>query len=465
MNNAYGGVQKNEPDDEDGFISCLEYRHCPEGPDGEFPEGFVATAIGSPEYIHAVIDIGDNPYTWEQEGELVGGLGCTHFGAIRRPGAMWFDSWLKHIRSPQTELNRRQSQQMEHANRVASGPFIYPIGFSTFKHSLSNDPARMYEGPAHTSWLPQWVQPPQMPNYVVEAGRAALSILSYIVSPFGQTETKGSSGYHYAAMLEEKRTKAGPLVDEWEGSWEAHSNLELRMFQRHQGIPVNISVPMAPAGRGSFQPRTGRWRQEWYSAADVEGDIQAIVDQGSALPTSTLASLAFWAEGAKSGMINPLEPSIRQKFYQDMRWGDAMGTLSDMRQDYENAEHNIHLAQDLAQQQPLVNPQVDDLGVHEQVYRNFLKTDQFKAWNPMAQLRLQQLHGIVQLLLQRQAMQATMMQAALAGGATVGGGGENPQLASAAAIGPGEPMGGQQTMTQGFGNAILPNSAGPHEPG
>lgn len=455
---SFGGLNKNEPDDQDQFIQCIEFRRAP---DDEYPNGFVATAIGDIEQVYAVVDIGDNPYVWEEEGELVGGHGCVHFGAIRRPGTVWFDSWLKHIRSPQTELNRRQNQQMEHGNRVASGPFIYPTGFATFDHSLSNDPARTHKGDPNARWLPQWVQPPQMPSYVVEAGKAALSILSYIVAPFGSAEQKGTSGFHYAAMLEEKRVKAGPLVDEWVTSWAEYANLELRMWQQHQIIPMSINVPNPARGRGSFKPGGGGWRQEWYSAADIEGDILAVVDPSSALPTSQLATLAFYAEGAKSGMINPMEPAIRQMFYQDMKWGDALGTLDDMRQDMENAEHNIHLCQDLTQPQPLINPQIDDLQVHEQVYRNFQKTSTFQAWDDMAKLRMMQLHGLTQVFLQRQLMAATMMQTALAGGAQMGG---NPVLESAGAVGPGAPQGGQQTMTQGFGDAVTPNSAGPHSP-
>jgi hypothetical protein len=434
-------------------------------PNSEYPHGFVAKALGDVERMQLLVDVKENVYTYEEDGEVKGGHGCVHFQALRRPGALWPDSWLKHIRSPQVEMNRRQSQLVEHANKVAGGIFIYPSGFAPFRHNLSNDPARIYEGTPTAHWLPQYVQPPEMPAYVVQLIQSSLSILNYIVSPFGEVERRGSSGIHFAQMQEERQAKAGPIVNEWETGWESFANLELKMWQRHQLIERPISVPDNRVGG-----RSGQWRREWYSSADLCSDIKVVVERGSALPTSAIATLAFYAEGAKSGMINPLEPAVRQRFYQDMKWQDALSTMDDLKADYDNAERNIHQAQDLASPAPMINPAVDDLAVHESIYRNFQKTSLFRSWDPLAQLRLTQLHGLCLVFLQRQAQQAMLMTAALGGPKEQsppddGRDGASGALGAAFSIGPGEPLGGVKSQLQGFGNALGPPSAGPHRVG
>lgn len=423
----------------------------------KYPQGALIWTLGSRENQELVVFNKPNPYVYEENGQLVGGIPVVHFGQIPYEGRFWCNSWLRQLRTPQEEVNRRSSQTVEWANVNSNAPFMYPESFDGFAQNGSNEMGRQHKGPDQATWLPQYAKTNPLPDAIVKSMELSLSLVDRIVAPFGgganELPKNVTSGLQLGMYQEQMREKLRPLVDMWESGWSKWYAMYLRYIQKFWQVEQQIS----------YMGANDKWRADVFNGEDLSSELAVDIVEFSTMPTSQMAALGMHTELYKAGIMNPLNPRHVAKTWRDMKWGDMQATEEDFSRDQTNADSNIEACRDPSGPGPVINPEIDDLQTHEEIYRAFMKEKEFRdTWDMMAQRKMTMLHAGVKALLVRQqaeAMYAQMaMEAGMPGGpksnGSTGGARGGAQQKSAQAIGPGAPAGGAASgMTSGFGGA------------
>ena len=161
---------------------------------------------------------------------------------------------------------------------------------------------------------------------------------------------------------------------------------------------------------------TGQWELEAFSAADLGGKVDVMVDPSSAWPKSPLMTSLKLKEAVGMGVIVPqMDPELATKILTKMDLVDLKPSLSDSRNQI--ARHlavwkSAHTPQDLAH--PYLQPQPWwDMQLHVHLKSQFMNTQAVELLSEQNPPIYQWMAGHVQSLqqmLSQQQMQAAAMQ-------------------------------------------------------
>jgi hypothetical protein len=210
--------------------------------------------------------------------------------------------------------------------------------------------------------------------------------------------------------------------------------------------------------QGRIQAEGKTWETAEFSNADVDGELDVIVEAGSAMPQTTIGFQAIVQDLANMGMIDPTNPETRYKILQRFGVSELAGAEDgDIKQS--ERENWMFMSTQLV---PTVNPQIDNHNVHILTHKKLAVTPEFERIQPA--LRMQMFQHIAE---HTQAMMPAPMM-----GAPMGVPGQQPtdQGAGLPPDAAGPPSGGPQGAPGGNGGrppkANLGNPPGPPgEPG
>ena len=427
-------------------------RPCP-----KYPDGLYIIAACVTERPEIILHAGPNPYR-NGAGK---GIPFAQFKMLSGPGIAWGETIIPDLKAPQREINRRHGQIMEWANILANSKMFV-------SNMVNEDQVEGQNGPGAVVYFPEgaspayFAQPPELHSSIITSMQESMNKFNYISSPVGPSSEEQSSQARSAVqlnlMMEERNRVISPMLRSYELSWNRVDRMYLDNFACFQKTPRGIGVARKD---GSYRA------QEFHSLMRLD-QVQVQIVPGSMLPQSATALAALAIEYTKAGLLDPInDPELKGQLLDSL----FRSTPNDRRffrgikADWEKARRNLSKIRRGSIQE--VAPDfMDNATVHRAVYEEWMKTEEYGEWrkeNPDADQFLRQL-VVVFAGIEQQNMLAMQAQAGKVAGAEGDGstwngpqdqsaqGSHGPEgvAASAKAVRPGSPSGGNRTATQGF---------------
>lgn len=129
------------------------------------------------------------------------------------------------------------------------------------------------------------------------------------------------------------------------------------------------------------------WETAEFSSADVEGELDIIVEAGSAMPQSTVGFQAIVQDLVALGMIDPTNPETRYKILQRFGVSELAGAEDG---DIKQSERENWLFMSPRALVPTVNPQIDNHVVHILTHKKLCVTPEFERVDPAQRMEMYQ---------------------------------------------------------------------------
>jgi hypothetical protein len=205
----------------------------------------------------------------------------------------------------------------------------------------------------------------------------------------GSAPSGVTAGTALRLLLERALTRFTPVSDRYEEGWQNACSDLLSIFQQY-GVYERI---YKIAGEGDT------WEIKKFTNADINAEIDIIVESGSSLPKSAVGEQAMITDLASMGVINPQMPETQYKILERFGSTDLLGTIDSsiryaQRENWD-LEHENKI--------PEIDVLVDDHVVHIQQHKEKARKSEFQEWPP--ELKQKLLYHILE-------HQQTMMPAA-----------------------------------------------------
>jgi hypothetical protein len=267
-----------------------------EAPTNEFPGGRVITIAND-----KVIDYKEpNPY---------GRFPYIHFGAFEAPQRFWHDSPIMLTSYAQRGYNKTMAQIVEYHKRIVP-KILAPTGtLKGMDNKMDNTPFEILEY-ERTGMEPRVVWPPSVPAEMYkfyetfkEAHREGSSISP---SMEGLSQSGIRSKTHYQMALEQGLEKFGGMNTRYEAGWEEAAKLILEIERKFRAYPILVKMV------GKHQEH----KVKSFMGADLEGDYELTIIQGTMLPQSTALRLEMAKDLWKEGLWgDPASDDSKLEFY------------------------------------------------------------------------------------------------------------------------------------------------------
>lgn len=397
-------------------LQTLYMRSSPRYPNGRM---IIALARGGDPYM--LLHDGENPYIDHSTGRRT--LPCVVVKNLPVPNRLWGEGPVLHLMPHQRAINRLRAQIYENAEMIAN-PTGYYWGGSIIPDQWTNGVGGLVEV-TEGSPPPGFMQPPEMPSYVIHGEAAALQfadIFSRPVGPLsGEQNANIKSGIHQMIVEETKKQLVAPMVRSWEVGWDRAWKLWIDNWRTFADIPRQIGT----------MGDDGGWRQGYFSGEMARARFTVQIEAYSAMPTSRTATFAEWIELIKAGAA-PIQadPAMARQFWDDIGKGNMARTYRDNTADFDKAQRNIMAVRS---GELRGYEYQDNADTHIAVYTNWMKTPEFEQSKLKDEMLMYRMNIMVQSFMDAKAreMAALQMQMMAVGGGQVGagmngGGGDQP---------------------------------------
>lgn len=203
------------------------------------------------------------------------------------------DKWagttiLNRARPIQVAINAAWSSIIEHMKRAGNARLAVPQSALDSITALTDQAAEFIPYNDGVSSPPQWISPPQMPNWWVEAPERLQLQLDDVMGVHdvsrGTAPTNApDSGYGISLLIEQDTTPVGRMVKETARVWSDVASFVLKLYEQQTKAPrkTNVQLPGQP-------PQTISW-----SGKDLLGQTRATVPVDQIIPRSRAAQMAL----------------------------------------------------------------------------------------------------------------------------------------------------------------------------
>lgn len=358
-------------------------------------------------------------------------------------------TFVNDLLSAQREINRRAWQVLCNSDLIGNPAIKFPLRSGSPPQAFTNNFGHIQPYNPEEGNGPEYMAPPQMPQFVFEAQATAFRMFSTMAptSPADIQETeKASSAIHASAIAEVRRNSAMTLVRNWELGWDAFWKLYVKLWKRFVIYPQQVRG-LGPEGEITF---------ETFSGIDIGDDVEVSVVPYSAMPTSRTAAFAEWTELLKLGFGRtdiPTDPMVMKRALQDIGKGDMTLTWRDINLDIDLADRIRDRVVSGEQIIPRIQDPID-LVLLKLI--DFAKTPEYESMlkeDPTLEQRVFHAVDMYTLIKQRRDLNlflGAQANAQMENGQVPG----NPVQAAASTHAPGAPQGGAEAkQSQGFGKA------------
>lgn len=256
-------------------------------PTPAIPEGRYCVFMDSPQKI---LQDGPWPFPFHQ-------LPIVKFSGQPVPGSLYDRAVTEDAIPLQKQLNRKLSQIMEYSNLTVSPQMMGPVG--SLKTRRTNEPGLFMEYNMVGGQRPEYLTPPQLPQYVMEI----LQMLNeQIRDVFGLTEvSEGTVPPNVEAgiaidLLQEMSTdRFAPTILNNERTLAVAGKLILEFAQAYYTEPRLIRMKGA----------NGSMAAKKFSGADIKGDIDIRVSVGSGMPRTRAGKQALFMQLVQMQVLQP----------------------------------------------------------------------------------------------------------------------------------------------------------------
>lgn len=238
----------------------------------EFPKGKWAVSNGE-----RVLHEDDNPYP---------DLPYVMFRGGPSPGRFWPDCVVTDLISGQTELNKRESQIAENAERIGNAPLMRSsVNEDVEWHGLPGEEI-VFQDTGTPNSMPQFLNVPEVPGYVREDVTRITDAMKEISGHYEISAGGVPAGVTAAAainlLLEQNDTVLGPDIEEMELSISGAGRRLLRMLRDYADDERWVRL----AGED------GAWDLAAFKADQLGDCDEDAVQAGSGIPQSKAAKQA-----------------------------------------------------------------------------------------------------------------------------------------------------------------------------
>tara|TARA_R100000008_G_scaffold1947_1_gene1609 strand:+ start:11710 stop:13578 length:1869 start_codon:yes stop_codon:yes gene_type:complete len=376
--NPLGG--NNEELDE--FVTIKEYY---ENPTIKHPEGrFI---IFTEEHI---LYTGTLPY---------GKIPISKFDDLFVPDRFWGLSTVEQIMPLQTEYNRTRSQILENRNLMSNPKWVAPRDAIQDLDTISAEPGEIiYYNAIQGIAPPSPMSMPSPPPYVFAQEERILQDMM-AVSGISDVNLRSAppagveSGRAMAILAEKDETRMVPTIQSWENCLAFIGRCILELAKNNYIDQRSIRVVGAD--------NTARLLYMKGTDLSAPEDVEVTIGQG--LGFSRLARVELLLEMYDRGLLR--DPN---KLLSLLEFGDDKELYEEENMDRNNAAmENIQMTQG----QPVPDPTIiENVNVHLEVHRKFIKSEDFKMVPQQGQqLLLQHYMKTNEIVQQQMAEQAKMM--------------------------------------------------------
>lgn len=306
-----------------------------------------------------ILEEGANPYGW---------LPYVMFGGIPVPGRFWPTSIVEQLRSIQSELNKTRSQIRENAARIGNPSLLES---SQAKVEYTGVPGeRIKYDPTMPDSVPQYLQPPTMPAYVLEEPSRLLEAIQDISGQHEVTQGKVPAGITAASainlLLEQDDTRLGPDI----------ADMELSLADAGHQLVTLIGKFYKTDRIVRLSGEDGVWNVFDFKAEVTEGVDHVEVQTGSAMPRSKAARQAQMQE-----LLNlviqyglPLRERDLRRFFADFEFAglERMFAALSATERQVNRENRL-----MALGNPLPINSYDDHEAHLEAHEEFQRSGRY----------------------------------------------------------------------------------------
>jgi len=368
------------------FVTIKEYY---ENPSGKHPNGrFI---LYTDEHL---IFMGELPY---------GKIPLAKFDDLFVPDRFWGMSTVEQLIPLQTEYNRTRSQILENRNLMSNPKWVAPRDSVQDLDTISAEPGEIiYYNAIQGIAPPSPMSMPSPPPYVFAQEERILNDMMSVtgisdVNLRSNPPTGVESGRAMAILAEKDETRMAPTVQSWENALAYTGKCALELVKYNYMDERSIRVVGAD--------NTARLLYMKGADLSTPEDIEVTIGQG--LGFSRLARIELLLEMYDRGLMR--DPN---KLLHLLEFGDDKELYEEENMDRNNAAlENIQMSQG----QPVADPSmIENHGVHLEVHRKFIKSEDFKKVPPEGQQLLfdhyMKTNQIVQEQMAQMAEQQMMQQ-------------------------------------------------------
>jgi hypothetical protein len=301
------------PGGSSGSYQGVKVRELWRLPCSKYPKGQHVVWAGN-----GVLYDGPNPY---------GKLPYVMFPGIDVPGRFWPTTVVEQGRSPQAELNKVKSQVAENGNRFGN-PALLESRQARVEYSGRPGERVKFDDTVQNA-VPSYLEPPNMPSYVVGRIEDAENAIREISGQHEVSNASVPTGVTAAAAInllqEQDDTRLGPSVDDMEDALASAGTMILELVARYYSNS-RMAVLSGEDGDWDFVDFRGEALRE-----NTTVEVQA----GSTFPKSKAARQAAMQE-IFNLLIQyqvPLNPRDIRKFFADFEVGGLERLFADIAED------------------------------------------------------------------------------------------------------------------------------------
>jgi len=318
------------------------------------------------------------------------------FSGIKVPNRFWPTAVTTQLRGPQIALNKLESQIQENANRLGN-PAILKSRQANVYYGGTPGEEILYDSTV-TDAVPQYLQPPNMPNYVIERVQRIIESMNEIAGQHEVSNASVPTGVTAASAInllqEADDTRIGPEVQDMEFALGQAGTKIARLRARF----VSDERLLRIAGEDE------QWDILAFRGAMMGDEPTVECQAGSAMPRSKAAKQAAMLEVLQTMFQYGLVPDQRdlRKFFADYEVGALdrlFGGLTTTEQQIQRENRRISLGE--AVEINNFDNDAEHIDGHEEAQRS----SGYQLWPPEAQ-QLMELH--VNAHRERQVNQANM---------------------------------------------------------
>ena len=254
----------------------------------------------------------------------------------------------------------------------------------------------------------------------------------------GQAPPGVTAGTALRLLLERAVTRFTPVLQGFEDECANAVKSALTIFQQ-LGVDSRTAIAQ---GEGNT------WEITEFSNADIEGNVDVIVESGSAMPQSTVGFEALVQDLVTTGFIDPKNAETRYKVIERFGITDVLGS-EDANVKQAERENYRFVAE---KRDPVVNPALDNHPIHIQVHSQWALTSEFEEADPVVQMKWMQHISEHKMLLAQSMAPPPVMPGQQSGV----GPGMSPTSGMAKAGGPAEPNPVEGSPAEPSGNEEPP---------
>lgn len=323
-----------------------------------------------------------NGVTLEDKELPCGEIPFVKFDDILVAGKYYSESLITHLVPIQDQYNRVITRRSQWVNKMLCGKYMAARGAELTQESLNDQNGEVLEyTPVPNAAPPSPMDIPQIPAYAYKEEESLdmqfgeISGINEVSK--GQLPSSTLSAIGMQFLSEQDDTRIGIVARRHELGMAQFGRIILLFIEKYYKTPRILKI----AGQNM------QYMVKEFLGADVKGNTDVVVIEGSTLPGSITAKRDFILTLRREGLLgNPQDPKANEKVLKMVEFGDIDDIWGDYSLDMAQIKQSIDSIE--AGEPPEPPSEFDNNELHLLEKNRLRKSDKFKTLSPASQQML-----------------------------------------------------------------------------